>query len=58
MRLFRQDPMRRTYFSCAFYACLVIPYLATYTFGPATILKAVHLNDDRVRTCLNPNTRH
>jgi len=43
-RLFKQDLIRRTFFNCAFFVCLVIPYFAVYTFLP-TILKAIHLND-------------
>ncbi|CAB3656507.1 Inner membrane metabolite transport protein YgcS [Paraburkholderia sediminicola] len=44
MRLFKQDLIRRTFFNCAFFVCLVIPYFAIYTFLP-TILKVIHLND-------------
>jgi putative MFS transporter len=43
-RLFKKDLIHRTFFNCAFFVCLVIPYFAVYTFLP-TILKAIHLND-------------
>ncbi len=43
-RLFKPDMIRRTFFNCAFFVCLVIPYFAIYTFLPA-VLKAVHLNE-------------
>jgi MFS transporter, putative metabolite transport protein len=43
-RLFKPDLIRRTFFNCAFFVCLVIPYFAIYTFLPS-ILKAIHLNE-------------
>ncbi|SFI83573.1 MFS transporter, putative metabolite transport protein [Paraburkholderia megapolitana] len=43
-RLFTPELIRRTFFNCTFFVCLVIPYFAIYTFLP-TILKAIHLNE-------------
>jgi len=43
-RLFRPDLIRRTFFNCAFFVCLVIPYFAIYTFLPS-ILSAIHLGE-------------
>lgn len=47
--LFAPGQRSRTIFACTFYACLVAPYFAIFTFAPV-VLKALHLTDPAIGT--------
>lgn len=48
-KLFAPEVRSRTTFVCVFWACLVAPYFAIFTFAPQ-VLSSLHLNDPRAGT--------
>lgn len=48
-KLFAPGMRSRTTFVCVFWACLVAPYFAIFTFAPQ-VLSSLHLNDERAGT--------
>lgn len=48
-QLFARGNRGRTIFVCTFWACLVAPYFAIFTFAPV-VLQSLHLTNDRAAT--------
>lgn len=48
-KLFARGVRGRTFFVCTFWACLVAPYFAIFTFAPQ-VLESLHLGDPRAGT--------